>query len=148
MTNTHAFTARPVTRKSVDRWASSLSPKLREPSHFERTLRHSNFQYLLAVAECYRLHSKWNRGAEFLFSSLIHALDLGDHENEIVAAARPQRGRKQSREIAEFIQYERKQGKNILQIRASLKQRGIEKSPDAIRDYLKPPRKHRKQSKT
>ena len=149
MADTRVFTARPVTRKSA--LHRKLVPSLaRDSAAFENAVDHTNFMYLLAVREHYRLANwKWNRGAEFLFSCLINALDLGDYENRILSAARPARGARPKTETREYIKYLKGQGRNVIQIQTVLKEtRGINLSRDAIRDNLKPPRKRSKEEVT
>ncbi len=91
MPNSCAFNFHPVTRQSADASSKSLVPSLQGKLEFY--LRRTNYQYLLAVAERSRSTSKWNTGSDFLFRCLIQALDLQEHENEILAAATPQKGR-------------------------------------------------------
>jgi hypothetical protein len=147
MENPHAFTAHPVTRKSAPHW--ELVPSLRQdPDSFDKLVDRSNFMYLLAVREhCKLEHWKWGLGAEFLFSCLISALDLGDHKNRILNAARPKRGARPKTEIREYIRHLKRLGRNIRQIQTTLKEvHGVEMSRDAVRDNLKPPRKRSKQN--
>jgi len=137
MTDTDSFTPRPLTRKSASR-AIQLPSLRRDEKSFEKAVEHSNFQYLLAVRERYETERwKWTSGARFLFTCLIHALDLEDHERFILRVAEPRRGAKKKQFLAERIWYEKDQGKNIPQIRAALEASGSKLSADAVREYLK-----------
>ncbi len=142
MSDTSPFNFRPVTRRSAPSWKSKLVDSLsHDDEAFEKALRRNNFTYLLAVREKYQSEGwKWNRGAEFLFTCLIHALDLEDDESFIQQAASPQRGRPENAELAAFIQQEKAAGKNIRQIQTRLKKAGKDMSPEKIREYLKPRR--------
>jgi hypothetical protein len=150
MTPAYTFDARPITRKSATSFRRTLVPSLKGNSKmFERTLERTNFLYLLAVSEEYRMKRKWNPGAQFLFCCLIQALDLEDHESFILKAAAPKRGRRKNTELAEQILYEKGQGKKIPQIEAILKAHGRHENltRDAIREYGKARRGRQKQNK-
>ena len=143
----HAFSARPITRKSARTFRRNLLPSLKSNSRtFGRTVEQENFQYLLAMSERYRMQWKWGPGAEFLFRCLIHSLDLEDHEEFILRAAAPKRGRRKNTELAEQILYEKGKGKNIPQIEAILKAHGLNQdlTRDAIREYGKARRREEK----
>jgi len=148
MSDTSRFTARPVTRRSAPGWRSKLVHSLADDNEsFENAVRHNNFTYLLAVREKYRREGwKWSAAAEFLFTCLIHALDLEGDENFIQQAARPKRGRPKNAELAAFIQQEKAAGKKVPQIQTKLKTARKDMSRENIREYLKPRRWKRERS--
>jgi hypothetical protein len=116
----------------------------RNSATFEWTLQRTNFQYLMAVGEWYRLEGgKWNRGADFLFRCLIYALDLKDQQEFIVYAVKPKRGRKSNTDLARGIWEEKAQGKTAREIASALKAAGKSLSIEGVESYLKTRRKHR-----
>jgi hypothetical protein len=133
------FAGRPITRKSARASRRNLLPPLKRNSKtFTRTVERLNFQYLMAVGERYHtVARKWNPGADFLFRCLIHALDLEDHENFILRAAKPKRGRRSNTDLAERIQWEKSQGKTAKQIAATLKAAGTNLSVQGVQSYSK-----------
>jgi hypothetical protein len=113
-------------------------------------IEYTNYRYLLSVREYYeRSGWKWGAPAEFLFSCLMEALDLGERDlgqlkSSILAQVRPKRGRKANTELAARILWEREhEQKTVPEIQATLAAEKQNLSKEAIEAYLKTRRKPR-----
>lgn len=149
--STPTLSARPITRKTAGSFRTHLVPSLsQDDKTFERRVEQSNFQYLMAVAEHYRLEGgKWNAASRFLFRCLTDALDLEDYEDFIVRAVTRKPGRRKNTELAEYICSLHAQGKTVPQIESILKRDGLNKdlTRESIRDYIKIRRREQKKTK-
>jgi hypothetical protein len=138
----------PSTRKRPYVLLSTLADADPEESDDMR-IEYTNYRYLLSVREYYeRSGWKWGAPAEFLFSCLMEALDLGEHDlgqlkSTILAQVRPKRGRPRDRDRDARILRLKAEGKNIRQITTLLKAEYPSLTSEAVRDCLKPRRQQR-----
>lgn len=123
-----------VSRAQIERVVHEQPRKYREAA---------KLSHLLRLRREYKW--QWGAAAEYLYRELIHAYQLDDHEESLIAFVKSKPGRKQNYDLFRRIMSLKRQGHTIRQIQKSLAAEGIHLSVGAIESYLKT-RRNRRQS--